>query len=313
MIEVTAIYKAFGDVKAVDGISFTVAPGQIFALLGPNGAGKSTTINMLTTLMQADRGSIRIAGLDVHTQSDQVRAIIGATFQDIVLDRDLTGYEVLDFAGRLYGLGTSERRQRIDELLHMVELHDAAKRLTGTYSGGMKRRLELVRCLMTAPQVLFLDEPTQGLDPLHRTMIWQYIEQLRSQHGMTVVLTTHAMDEAESLADQVGIIDHGHLVAYDTPQSLIAQTGNERIAIETTAALDTYAPPWRTQAWVRSWDVSDGVLYVGVDQGPQRLSEIIQLMSHDGITPQAVRMSRPTLADVFLQVTGRTYRDEVNA
>lgn len=310
MIDVNHIEKSFGEVRAVAGVSFQVARGSIFALLGPNGAGKSTTIHMLTTLLKPDAGHIHIAGLDVVTQADDVRRIIGATFQDIVLDRDLTGIEVLDFAGRLYGIRAAERQARIRQLLDMVELNEAAQRLTRTYSGGMRRRLELARCLMTEPQVLFLDEPTQGLDPLHRVMIWQYIKRLQVEQQMTVVLTTHAMDEAEELADTVGIIDHGQLVAHGTPTTLMRATGSERIVV-TTANATTVPVAWQSFAWVQSCDVIGNEIHIGVDRGAQRMAEILHLLEQHGVGVQEVRMVRPSLADVFLQVTGRLYRDEV--
>lgn len=311
MIDVNNIEKSFGEVRAVAGVSFTVARGSVFALLGPNGAGKSTTINMLTTLLIPDAGHIHIAGLDVVKQADDVRRIIGATFQDIVLDRDLTGTEVLDFTGRLYGIDTTERRQRIQRLLDMVELTDAAHRLTGTYSGGMRRRLELARCLMTEPQVLFLDEPTQGLDPLHRVMIWQYIKRLQAEQQMTVVLTTHAMDEAEELANTVGIIDHGRLVAHGTPATLMRATGSERIVITTANTEQPSRVDWREYTWVQSCDVIGNEIHIGVDRGAQRMAEILHLLEQAGVRVDEVRMVRPSLADVFLQVTGRLYRDEV--
>jgi len=311
MIDVNNIEKSFGEVRAVAGVSFTVARGSVFALLGPNGAGKSTTINMLTTLLTPDAGHIHIAGLDVVKQADDVRRIIGATFQDIVLDRDLTGTEVLDFTGRLYGIDTAERRQRIQRLLDMVELTDAAHRLTGTYSGGMRRRLELARCLMTEPQVLFLDEPTQGLDPLHRVMIWQYIKRLQAEQQMTVVLTTHAMDEAEELANTVGIIDHGRLVAHGTPATLMRATGSERIVVTTANTDQPSRVDWREYTWVQSCDVIGTEIHIGVDRGAQRMAEILHLLEQAGVRVDEVRMVRPSLADVFLQVTGRLYRDEV--
>jgi ABC-2 type transport system ATP-binding protein len=175
MIDAGGLYKQFGDVVAVQDLDIHVHAGSVYALLGPNGAGKSTTINMLTTLLQPDRGQITIAGLSTTQHAAAIRRMIGVTFQDLVLDRDLTGRESLDFHGRLYGLDSQTRRTRIHELLELVELTGAADRLTGTYSGGMRRRLELARCLMMHPQILFLDEPTQGLDPQHRAMIWEYL------------------------------------------------------------------------------------------------------------------------------------------
>ena len=197
------------DVLAVDNIELSVLNNTIYALLGPNGAGKTTTISMLTTLIEPTSGSAQITGLDVVENASQVRQQIGVTFQEIVLDPDLTGRESLDFHARLYRIEKTERLARIDELLKLVELEEAADRRSKTYSGGMKRRLELARGLITKPRVLFLDEPTQGLDPQNRENIWEYIRTLKANTDTTLLLTTHYMDEAESLADRVGIMDHG--------------------------------------------------------------------------------------------------------
>lgn len=309
MIDAVHLKKSFGSVAAVRDVSLTVAPAQIYALLGPNGAGKSTTINMLTTLMTPDHGTVRINGHDTVTNADAVRRIIGVTFQDLVLDRDLTGRECLDYAGRLYHLPASLRQQRIQEVLELVELGAAADRLTGTYSGGMKRRLELARCLMMHPLVLFLDEPTQGLDPQHRAQIWQYIKDLRSQNGMTVLLTTHAMDEAETLADTVGIIDDGTMVREGTPDALIQSLGSAYIRIS-AAFPDAYIPSFGSAGWVTMVDTQPGVLTVGVQHGARQMTTIIEALHQDGIDIVDISMSRPSLGDVFLQVTGRALRDE---
>ncbi len=218
-------------VDAVRGIDLTIQSGEIYALLGPNGAGKTTTISMLTTLLIPSGGSASVAGFDVVKESANVRRRIGVTFQEIVLDEDLTGRQVLDFHGKLYGIGRTDRGDRISELADMVELSNVLDRKVSSYSGGMKRRLELARGLMTRPQVLFLDEPTQGLDPHNRAGIWRYIRRLRDEMGITLLLTTHYMDEAEALADRVGIIDHGQLIVDGTPASLIRQMGADVVSI----------------------------------------------------------------------------------
>jgi ABC-2 type transport system ATP-binding protein len=308
MIDARGLYKQFGDVVAVQDLDIHVQAGSVYALLGPNGAGKSTTINMLTTLLQPDRGQITIAGLSIPQNAATIRRMIGVTFQDLVLDRDLTGRESLDFHGRLYGLDSQTRRTRIHELLELVELSGAADRLTGTYSGGMRRRLELARCLMMHPQILFLDEPTQGLDPQHRAMIWEYLRTLQRTRGMTVVITTHAMDEAELLADYVGIIDHGRMVTHGTVNALISQFGDDivrmRMPTFPTVTWDVY--PWVTQAhWVNQ------ELLVGVDNGARRLPELLDIVRSHGAQVIEVTMQRPHLGDVFLRTTGRALRDEV--
>lgn len=309
VIEAVGLSKRFGDVVAVNTLDISVARGTVYALLGPNGAGKSTTINMLTTLLQPDHGHITIAGYDTRRDADAVRRCIGVTFQDLVLDRDLTGRESLDFYGRLYGLDTPTRRTRTAELLSLVELTSAADRLTGTYSGGMRRRLELARCLMMQPQVLFLDEPTQGLDPQHRAMIWEYLQTLQRTHGMTIVITTHAMDEAERLADYVGIIDHGQMLMHGTVTTLINHMGSDMIRLRLSMPIDI---EWKKYQWVQQirWTAPD--LFVGVDHGARRLAELLDVIRATGCEIDEVSMQRPSLGDVFLHATGRALRDEVN-
>lgn len=312
MIDAQGLSKQFGTVQAVIDLELQVPQGSVYALLGPNGAGKSTTINMLTTLLRPDRGTIVIAGHDAVRNSDAVRRVIGVTFQDLVLDRDLSGREALDFYGRLYGLDATTRTQRTKELLTLVELNDAADRMTGTYSGGMRRRLELARCLMMQPRVLFLDEPTQGLDPQHRAMIWDYLRMLQQQHGMTMLITTHAMDEAEILAQQVGIIDHGRMVASGTPADLIGQFGSDIVRITANYPTD-YQPSWLPADWVRNWSIQHNELRVGVDHGSRRIATILDGLRADGLQITDMNMTRPSLGDVFLQTTGRALRDEVKS
>ncbi|MCX6015442.1 MAG: ATP-binding cassette domain-containing protein [Chloroflexales bacterium] len=304
MIDAQRLSKQFGTVHAVIDLDLQVPQGSIYALLGPNGAGKSTTINMLTTLLRPDRGTIVIAGHDAVHNPDAVRRVIGVTFQDLVLDRDLSGREALD--------DTMTRKQRTQELLTLVELNDAADRMTGTYSGGMRRRLELARCLMMRPQVLFLDEPTQGLDPQHRAMIWDYLIMLQQQHGMTMLITTHAMDEAEILAQHVGIIDHGRMVASGTPADLIGQFGSDMVRIAANYPTD-YQPSWQQADWVRNWAIQDGELRVGVDHGSRRIATILDGLRADNLQVTDMNMTRPSLGDVFLQTTGRALRDEVKS
>lgn len=209
----------------MDGLNLKIASGLTYALLGPNGAGKTTTISMLTTLLEPTSGRATVSGFDVQRQADKVRQQIGVTFQEIVLDPDLTGRQVLDVHGRLYRQGKAERGDKIEELTSLVELKEALDRTVKTYSGGMKRRLELARGLMTELQILFLDEPTQSLDPQNRTAIWTYLHQLREQTGLTILLTTHYMEETEALADRVGIIDRGRLVIEGSPADLIEEMG----------------------------------------------------------------------------------------
>jgi len=298
------------EILAVDNINLSVPTNTIYALLGPNGAGKTTTISMLTTLIEPTSGYAQVVGLDAVQQADQVRQRIGVTFQEIVLDPDLTGRESLDFHARLYGIGKSERLAKIDELLKLVELEDAADRRTNTYSGGMKRRLELARGLITNPDVLFLDEPTQGLDPQNRANIWEYIRTLKENTNMTLLLTTHYLDEAEALADQVGIMDHGKIVVEGSPRELIDQMGADNIRIVGKGDQDTFCENAKMLPYVESFNSSNGIIQIGVDSGNRRLVEIVETANKSGFEIEDISVSKPSLGDVFLKYTGRQLRDK---
>ncbi len=310
-IETTELVKKYGnEVLAVDGINLSIPSNIIFALLGPNGAGKTTTISMLTTLFEPTSGSAKVAGFDVVNQAMDVRRRIGVTFQEMVLDTELTGRQVLDYHGRLYGLNKKERRAKTAELLALVELDEAADRLVRTYSGGMKRRLELIRALMTAPAILFLDEPTLGLDPQTRSHIWQYILNLKKEKGMTLLLTTHYMDEAEQLADQVAIIDHGKIVIEGTPQELIDKMGADVIRIIGKGQKDHFIEKIKSLSYVQVVNLGDEDLQIGVDNGNRRLVEIISLANKVEFHIEDVSITKPNLGEVFFQYTGRSLRDE---
>ncbi len=298
------------DVLAVDGVNLSIPANIIYALLGPNGAGKTTTISMLTTLIKPSGGSAKVAGLDVVKQADEVRHKIGVTFQEIVLDPDLTGRESLDFHGRLYNLSKSQRQSKIDEMLNLVELEEAADRRTNTYSGGMKRRLELARGLMTEPEVLFLDEPTQGLDPQNRTNIWEYLRNLKEKQGMTLLLTTHYMDEAEALADRVAILDYGRIVIDGTPQELINQMGAEVFLISGEGNQDKFINRVQALSFVKEAISSNGMIQISVGSGASRLIEIIKTAQETSFNVEDVSVSKPSLGDVFLKYTGRQLRDK---
>lgn len=224
IIEVNQLSKRFGDFVAVDGVSFTVDKGEVFAFLGPNGAGKSTTIKMLTTLLHPSDGMLRINGFDPVESPDEVRRAFGIVFQDPSLDDELTAYENMEFHGVLYGVPLPLRRERIEELLKFVELWDRRKSLVKEFSGGMKRRLEIARGLLHHPKIIFLDEPTLGLDPQTRNHMWQYLRELNKKEGITIFFTTHYMEEADRIADRIAIIDHGKIVAAGTPRDLKAKT-----------------------------------------------------------------------------------------
>jgi ABC-2 type transport system ATP-binding protein len=318
MIETNQLEKEYrpagGEpVPALRGVDLAIASGEIYALLGPNGAGKTTLLAILTTLLQPTRGTARVAGFDVATQAAEVRRRIGVTFQEVILDNELTGRQVLDFHGRLYGLDRSGRSDRISALAQLVELADALDRKAATYSGGMKRRLELARGLMTAPQVLFLDEPTQGLDPQNRAGIWDYIRTLRAEQGLTLLLTTHYMEEAQALADRVGIIDRGHLVVEGAPAELVRQMGADVVTIAGAGDEAAYTQKVQAEPYVshlvQHADGGQARLQVGVDEGERRLAPLIGLAAACGFHVQRVSVARPTLADVFLAYTGRELRD----
>jgi ABC-2 type transport system ATP-binding protein len=309
LIEARGLVKRFGPITALDGIDLDVVGGSIYALLGPNGAGKTTTINILTTLAQPSAGSARIAGCDLLRQADAVRQRIGVTFQDLVLDGDLSGRQVLDIHGQLYRQPRDLRRRRIAELVELVQLQDAIDRLVKTYSGGMKRRLELARGLMTDPQVLFLDEPTQGLDPQNRATIWEYLRALRRERGLTLLLTTHYMEEAEALADTVGIIDHGRKVAEGTPAGLVAELGADLIRISGHGDAIHLIEQLGQLPFVDRVSLGERAIEIGVDSGSRRIAEVVARASSNGFIIEDIAVARPSLGDVFLKYTGRALRD----
>lgn len=310
-IETEGLVKRYDeDVLAVDGIDLSIEANTIYALLGPNGAGKTTTLSILTTLIEPTRGTARVAGLDVVNQADEVRHKIGVTFQEIVLDPDLTGRESLNFHGRLYNMDKAKRQAKIEELLALVELEDAADRRTNTYSGGMKRRLELARGLMTEPDVLFLDEPTQGLDPQNRANIWEYIRNLKANTNMTLLLTTHYMDEAEALADRVAIIDHGKIVVEGTPKELIDQMGADIFYVNGTGNKEEFVAQVQTLPFVQGVDGGNGGIQISTESGSGRLIEILKISQAVDFNIDDVSSAKPTLGDVFLKYTGRQLRDK---
>ena len=309
-IEASGLVKRFGEeVLAVNGVDLVIPTNNIYALLGPNGAGKTTTINMLTTLLEPTEGSAKVAGFDVVRQANQVRCQIGVTFQETVLDDELNGRQALDYHARLYGMNKEQRRAKIAELLALVELEEAADRAISTYSGGMKRRLELIRGLMTDPEVLFLDEPTLGLDPQSRARIGDYIVDLKVNRGLTVLLTTHYMDEAELLADTVGIIDHGKILVEGTPKELVDQMGADVITISGQGNSAAFIEKVENLPCCEAISTGNGLIQIGVDSGSRRLVEIITLANQAGYTVEDISVAKPSLGDVFIQYTGRQFRD----
>jgi len=306
-IEVRGLVREFkGGIRAVDGIDLDVAPGEIYGFLGPNGAGKSTTVHMLTTLLPPTAGSAKVAGLDVATQGPAVRKRIGAALQEAALDTFLTGREHFDLQGGLHGLNKAERRARAQELLARVGLTDAADRKVGGYSGGMKRRLDLALALVHRPAILFLDEPTTGLDPQSRSALWEEVRRLAADDGVTVFLTTQYLEEADVLADRVGIIDRGRIVAEGTPEALKADIGESTIEAEpadpgqrdaAAAVLARFGEPAAS---------SPKGVAVRLAGGPEALAEIVRALDAEDITIAHLDLHQPSLDDVFLAKTGRS-------
>jgi ABC-2 type transport system ATP-binding protein len=313
MIVSQDLVKVYGSVGAVNGISFEVRAGEIFGFLGPNGAGKTTTIQMLTTLLRPTSGSATIDGQDIATRRREVRRRIGLVFQESSLDEQLTGWENLRFHAQLYGISQAAFRQRASELLALVELEDRAHDRVEVYSGGMKRRLEVARGLLHEPKVLFLDEPTLGLDPQTRRHIWDYLRRLGAAQGITIFMTTHYMDEAENCT-RVAVIDHGQLVAIDTPSALKAMVGGDVVWLEVpNAALA--AQRLVEQMSLPATVGPDGQVIVEVPQAEIMLPKLLGVMSNsaEAIPVSGVRLRRPTLEDVFIKLTGRAMRDHQEA
>jgi ABC-2 type transport system ATP-binding protein len=295
--------KNYGEVQAVKGIDFEVAPGEIFGFLGPNGAGKTTTIAMLCTLASPTAGEARVAGHDVVTARNEVRRNIGLVFQDPTLDGYLTAEENLRFHADLYGVPRAIARERMQIVLEMVGLWERRESIVNTYSGGMRRRLEIARGLLHSPRVLFLDEPTIGLDPQTRSSIWTYIKELKAREEITIFLTTHYMDEAE-YCDRIAIMDQGEIVVLDTPESLKASVGRDRVMIKTEdddAAIAALHERFDIEAVI-----AEGQVTFSVGEGEQFVP---RLFAELGVPITGVSVSRPSLDDVFMSYTGTTIRD----
>jgi ABC-2 type transport system ATP-binding protein len=309
-IKTESLVKRYNEeVLAVDGINLAIEANTIYSMLGPNGAGKTTTLSILTTLLEPTAGSASVCGFDVVKQANEVRKCIGVTFQETVLDNALTGRKALDFHGKLYGQSKSKRQAKIEELLSLVELEDAADRKIRTYSGGMKRRLELIRGLMSEPDVLFLDEPTLGLDPQSRSRLGEHILDLKREKGLTLLLTTHYMDEAELISDMVGIIDHGKIVAEGTPKELIEKMGADVIHIEGQGNADLFVETLEALPYTQKISAVDDLIHIGVDSGNRRLVEIVTIAGEKEFRIEDISVAKPSLGDVFLEYTGRHFRD----
>ena len=304
MIEAKGLVKKYGDLEAVAGIDLEVYGGEIFGFLGPNGAGKSTTISMLCTLLTPTAGIARVAGIDVVRDPAAVRQRIGLVFQDPSLDDQLTARENLEFHAFVYSVPAPERRRRIDEMLNLLQLADRASSAVKTFSGGMKRRLEIARGMLHQPQVLFLDEPTIGLDPQTRKSIWTHLNELRDTKGVTIFMTTHYMDEAE-YCDRIAIIDRGKIVALGTPDELKAMVGGDVVTITSTAP-GAAAKEIEDMLGVKPAR-DNGTLRMEVPDGKAFVPRLVRELSAPVDT---VTLRRPSLDDVFLKLTGRAIRDE---
>jgi len=308
-IRVDNLLKRFEDVTAVDHISFSVSQGELFGLLGPNGAGKTTTINILSTLIRPTSGTAEVGGYEVTRSRDLVRKSIGIVFQEPSLDGKLTGRENLEFHAMMYGIDKAERRKRITAVLDLVELSDKAAVLVEKYSGGMKRRLEIARGLIHHPKVLFLDEPTLGLDAQTRRHIWEYVRKLNKESGVTIILTTHYMEEADFLCDRIAIMDHGKFVALDTGPRLKDVLGGDVVSLEVESGMDAFLAEIRGLDWIKQVHVHEDVLHLTMDRGERRIPELIALAQELGAVVTCVHLRKPSLEDVFLHFTGRTIRD----
>lgn len=304
------LVRDFNGLRAVDGVSFSVKKGEVFGFLGPNGAGKTTTISMLCTLLRPTSGRSLVWGFDSSKQPDEVRGLIGIVFQDQSTDEELTGYENMWFHARLYKMPKDRIEPRINELLDMVELLDRKDDLVKTYSGGMKRRLEIARGLLHHPKVLFLDEPTLGLDPQTRRHIWEYIRRLNEQEHVTIFLTTHYMEEADELCHRIAIIDRGRIVALDTPALLKASLGGDVIHLRMTECTEECMKTLGQVPGVLSVEPERGGLLLAVKEGSVTIPLIFEAARGHGLTVESVVLKVPSLEDVFIKSTGRSIRDE---
>jgi ABC-2 type transport system ATP-binding protein len=300
-IEVKSLAKSYGKLKVLKGVSFSVETGSIMALLGPNGAGKTTTVKILATLLQADSGKAKVGGLDVESNGHQVRSIIGLTGQFAAVDEYLTGRENVEMIGKLYHLDPTLVTDRASDLLKQLDLTDAADRPARTYSGGMKRRLDLAMSLVAKPSILFLDEPTTGLDPRSRLALWDMIKDL-AKAGTTILLTTQYMEEADYLAKNIIVLDHGVIIAEGTPAELKAKAGADRVSL----SFSSPAQAKKATALLKTDVVNDTQISLPAKKGVESLQDTLNLLKKNSIKPDTAAISRPTLDDVFLTLTGHT-------
>ena len=308
-IETSKLTKSFNSLTAVDELDIGVESGEVFGLLGPNGAGKTTTISMLCTILKPTSGTARVNGFDIVKEATQVRKSIGIVFQDPSIDDRLTGRENLYMHANLYGVPPGEQKNRIDRVLKLVELEDRADDILRTYSGGMRRRLELARGLIHFPKVLFLDEPTLGLDPQTREHIWTYVRELKKTHDITVVLTTHYMDEADRLCDRIAIMDYGKIIALDTPAKLKETLEGDVITVKADN-LDALSLVIAEKLGLNKTQTVNGTLEITVRNGKSLMPRVMELATENKIFVDSISLREPNLEDVFLHYTGRTIRSD---
>jgi len=322
VIRTQSLSKIFpGNIKAVDGIDFEVNAGEIFGFLGPNGAGKTTTIKMLNTLIWPTSGTATVAGFDIIKSPAEVRKRIGYVAQDVGVDEHATGRENLTLYGHFYRLDSKNIKQRVKEIFELVDLSGSEDRMVSTYSGGMRKRLDLAMGIIHQPEIIFLDEPTTGLDPQTRAHIWDYIRNLAKTMGVTIFLTTQYMDEADQLADRIAIIDLGKIIATGTPDELKKSIGGDVVMLSPCVFKDEECKEFirRSESvlsgkpFVTGTKATDGELAVYVNDGRSAIPSIMQLLASQGIDVKTISMSRPSLDDVFLKYTGRTIRAQQGA
>jgi ABC-2 type transport system ATP-binding protein len=310
VIEVNELTKRFGDLAAVDHIGFTIKEGEIFGFLGPNGAGKSTCIKMLTTLLHPTSGSAKICGYDVVKEQDQVRSCIGVVFQDRSSDRFLTGRQNLDFHARMYSMSKEEREENISDVMDLLELKGKENIKLNRLPEGLRRRFEVARGFMTYPKVVFLDEPTIGFDIKARMDLWDQIRRAKEKEGVTVVLTTHYIEEADYLCDRVAIIDHAKIIAIDTPEKLKESVGTDLISLQIANRNNgDFMETVKELDWVTSAEEYSNSLLLNVESGEGRVPELIDFADENGFLISSIDEHKPSLEDVFVHFTGRTIRD----
>ncbi|HEX6311023.1 MAG TPA: ATP-binding cassette domain-containing protein [Acidimicrobiia bacterium] len=304
------LHRSFGETRAVDGVDLVVPPGEIYGFLGPNGAGKSTLLRVLCTLLAPTAGRALVAGYDVATNPLDVRLRIGVALQEASLDPNQNGSELLRLQARLYGLGPADTEQRLRELGPLIDLGDALEQRIGTYSGGMRRRLDLAAALIHNPGVLFLDEPTTGLDPATRARVWEEVRRLNAEHGIAIFLTTQYLEEADALAHRVGIIDRGRLITEGTPMELKRSLGSDVVVARVDGDAATARAAVEAVPGVGQADVHGDEITIRVDDGPASLSPVAVALDGCGVRVRELTLRTPTLDDVFLELTGEHILDE---